>query len=362
MKNVSLSLKYSLLFLPSLVLIAFIMYMVNVPPETIVISTIAMVLVYAGTILFIKEEVQKPLKASSYIAREISSVSKDDDETEEAFEEKISDISEILDKLDFLKENRFAGKEIIEVYNCLHTATERLSNELERAKTFRINRNEFFGNVAHELRTPIFAIQLSLETLLDGAINDEEVNKDFLKRASLQADRLKDLVNDLVSISKIESGMKLSKRYFGISDHISGIINEMKGIAENRNISINYDNKLKNGVQVFGDSESLKQVFVNLIDNSIKYTPQGGSIIIRTKEDKKDVIISIEDNGIGIPHKDIPRIFERFYRVDKNRSRDRGGTGLGLSIVKHILEAHESKIKVESEVEKGTKFTFALKK
>ena len=239
---------------------------------------------------------------------------------------------------------------------------KRTLHEINTAKTFRINRNEFMGNVAHELRTPIFAIQLSLETLLDGAINDEEVNEDFLSRALNQTKRLKELVDDLISISKFETGVKMSMRYFPISKAIEETVSELSDLAQSKDVGLTFSNGHSEEITVFGDEQRLKQVLVNLVDNAIKYTPKSGMIDVKLDIREKDVSVIVQDNGIGIPKKDLPRIFERFYRVDKARSRDIGGSGLGLSIVKHILEAHSSQIRVDSEVDKGTKFEFVLKR
>ena len=319
MKRFGLIFKYSLFFIPFLILTGVILYLFDLDFSYIGVTCGLLLITYLMTILFLREEIIKPLSDSNLIAGEISKP-RIEESHDEDFSIKISELKHISDKLE----------------------------ELETAKIFKVNRNEFFGNVAHELRTPIFAIQLSLETLIDGAIHDKSVNIDFLQRAKKQSERLKDLVSDLTTITKYESGVKLSKRYFAISEHIEGIIGELREIAENRKITIVFNNKLRNGEQVFGDSDSIKQVFINLIENSIKYTPENGRIVITASDSGKEVDITIEDNGIGIPEKDLPRIFERFYRVDKNRSRDRGGTGLGLSIVKHILEGHYSKIKIES--------------
>jgi len=218
------------------------------------------------------------------------------------------------------------------------------------------------GNVAHELRTPIFAIQLSIETLLDGAINDEEVNEDFLSRALNQTKRLKELVDDLISISKFETGVKMSMRYFPIAKAIEETVGELSNLATNKNVHLEFANGYAEDLTAFGDEKRLRQVIINLVDNAIKYTPQEGRVIVSLDVKEKEVSVIVKDDGIGIPKKDLPRIFERFYRVDKARSRDIGGSGLGLSIVKHILEAHSSHIKVESEVDKGTKFEFSLKR
>jgi signal transduction histidine kinase len=154
--------------------------------------------------------------------------------------------------------------------------------------------------------------------------------------------------------------MKISKRYFEINRFISDVVNGLTDLSKNRKIEINIESEVTEKTRAFGDEERLKQVIVNLIDNAIKYSSEGGEIKIGIIKTEKDVIVSVSDNGVGIPKDDLPRIFERFYRVDKTRSRDMGGSGLGLSIVKHILELHNSTIKVESEEGKGTRFEFNL--
>lgn len=244
--------------------------------------------------------------------------------------------------------------EIREMYSKLKDIIDNLK-KLERVRT------EFLGNVSHELRTPIFAIQGYIETLLDGALSDEKVNKNFLQKANLYTQNLNSLLNDLIDISMIESGdMRLSFRYFKLSDFINEIVQELEPQAEQKNLELSvilFDEHL----QVFGDRNKLKQVFNNLIQNAIKYT-ETGKIEILVKEEEKSVLITIKDTGIGIASENIDRIFERFYRIDKDRSREVGGTGLGLAIVKHILEAHGTKIKVVSELGKGASFTFSLRK
>jgi two-component system, OmpR family, phosphate regulon sensor histidine kinase PhoR len=280
--------------------------------------------------------------------------------TENNYEEKISELNKVVEEL-AAKEKYFeSNEEIHGLYNNINAVLKRLINELNTAKIFKINRNEFLGNVTHELRTPIFTIQLSLETLIDGAVKDESVNMDFLKRALNQTNRLTELVDDLINISRLEAGMKISKRYFAINDFIKEVVNEFSGISRKKKVEIKINSEVSDKTQVFGDEERLKQVIVNLIDNAIKYSNENGEIIIGMKKEEKEVIISVSDNGVGIPKNDLPRIFERFYRVDKTRSRDMGGSGLGLSIVKHILELHSSTIKVESEEGKGTRFEFNL--
>lgn len=276
------------------------------------------------------------------------------------YEEKIAKLNAAINEMKSAADEYSRIPGFNETFESFNLITNRLLNELNASKIFKVNRNEFLGNVAHELRTPIFAIQLSLETLEDGAVNDPSVSKDFLCKAIRQSNRLKELVDDLINISKLEAGMKLSKRYFSINALIRETVNELSGIASKKNINLSFENITSDKTQVFADSERIKQVLINLIDNSSKYTPKEGSIIIRTKNDDKSVLITVEDTGLGIPKEDLPRIFERFYRVDKTRSRDMGGSGLGLSIVKHILELHNSQIKVESEVGKGTSFEFKL--
>ncbi|MDQ3022300.1 MAG: ATP-binding protein [Bacteroidota bacterium] len=361
MKRVNLLTKYSVAFFALLLLILIILSkIVDVSNEALLVSTIAGLFIYIFSAIFIYKEVNTPLKKIFDLSGKLKL--KEDLDEFNHFDKKINELNDLIEELDKLKSGSVLNKEIFEITNELYFITQRTLHELETAKIFKVNRNEFMGNVAHELRTPIFAIQLSLETLLDGAINDEKVNVDFLTRAFNQTKRLKSLVDDLISISKFETGVKMSKRYFGISNVINKTLDELKAVADNKNVSLEFDSTVSNGVSVFGDEERLQQVLVNLIDNAIKYTSKEGVVKVSLDIKEKEVVVNIEDNGIGIPKKDLPRIFERFYRVDKTRSRDIGGSGLGLSIVKHILEAHSSQIKVESEENKGTKFEFSLKR
>lgn len=361
MKRVNLLTKYSVTFFALLLILLIILSkIIDVSNEALVVSTISGLLIYILSALFIYKEVNTPLKKLFAFSGRLKL--KEGSDEFNHFDKKISELNELIEELDKLRSGSVLNKEMFEITNELFLITQRTLYELETAKIFKVNRNEFMGNVAHELRTPIFAIQLSLETLLDGAINDEKVNIDFLNRAFNQTKRLKSLVDDLISISKFETGVKMSKRYFGISNVINKTLDELKAVADNKRVSLQFDSSIANGVSVFGDEERLQQVLVNLIDNAIKYTSKEGVVKVSLNVNEKEVVVNIEDNGIGIPKKDLPRIFERFYRVDKTRSRDIGGSGLGLSIVKHILEAHSSQIKVESEENKGTKFEFNLKR
>ncbi len=238
---------------------------------------------------------------------------------------------------------------------------EKMQNDINYLKKLEKMRTQFLANVSHELRTPIFKVQGYIETLLDGAINDEKVNLNFLNKAKNSAVYLGNLINDLIDISMIESGeMKMSFRYFNLKEFISSIINQFKDSIEKKNLNLKFDST-KEGLKVYGDKERLKVVLNNLIQNAIKYT-DNGLIEISLKETAENVIISVKDSGIGIPSTDLNRIFERFYRTETALSRAESGTGLGLAIVKHIVEAHNSIINVKSTLCKGSEFSFILKK
>ncbi|MBL0108569.1 MAG: ATP-binding protein [Ignavibacteria bacterium] len=362
MKRINLLTKYSVIFLAAfLISFIFLSRIIDVSNETLLVYSVFSFVFYLITMTFIYKEVNMPLNKIFNLSGQLK-LRDEDYDSPEYFDSKISELNNLMDDLEKMKSGSVLNKEIFRIINEIHSIAGRTLHELETAKVFKINRNEFMGNVAHELRTPIFAIQLSLETLIDGAINDEEVNMDFLKRAFNQTSRLKELVDDLISISKFETGVKMSKRYFRISNVIQKTAEELRALAGKKNIEIKIETSDDPEVTVFGDEQRLQQVLVNLIDNAIKYTAGNGSICISQDIKEKEVIVRIEDSGIGIPQKDLKRIFERFYRVDKTRSRDIGGSGLGLSIVKHILEAHSSRINVESEINKGTKFEFSLKR
>lgn len=362
MKRFNLLTKYSVLFFAACFLTLIILSKITeASNEAIIYTSVTLFLFYVISSLFIYKEVNIPLQKIFELSHKLK-LNEDDFDKFEHYDLKISELGNLLEKLQEMKSGSVLNKEIFSIINEIHSIAERTLHELETAKVFKINRNEFMGNVAHELITPIFAIQLSLETLLDGAINDDKVNMDFLKRAFNQTIRLKELVDDLISISKFETEMKMSKRYFGISNVIRKTIDEINSIAKIKNIELSFDPSDAEETTVFGDEERLQQVLINLINNAIKYTPENGAVKVSLETKEKEVLVIIEDTGIGIPSKDLPRIFERFYRVDKTRSRDVGGSGLGLSIVKHILEAHSSQIRVKSELNKGSRFEFNLKR
>jgi two-component system phosphate regulon sensor histidine kinase PhoR len=237
----------------------------------------------------------------------------------------------------------------------------RTQNDLIRMEKLAQARTDFLGYVSHELRTPIFTIQGYLETLLNGAIDDKKVNRTFIQKAIHHSQNLNNLLNDLIDISMIESGlMSLSFRYFNLFNFLTEILNEIKLTKANPNIGLSLSQD-DTEVEVFGDKEKLKQVMVNLISNALKYTNQG-SVEIIVDQKSKFVTITIKDTGIGISEADQIRIFERFFRTDRERSSSVTGTGLGLAIVKHILEAHNTSIDLKSELGVGSQFTFKLKK
>ncbi|MCA1056937.1 PAS domain-containing protein [Rossellomorea aquimaris] len=234
-------------------------------------------------------------------------------------------------------------------------------HDITELKNLEQMRKDFVANVSHELKTPITSIKGFSETLLDGAMNDKETLKSFLEIILTESDRLQSLIQDLLELSKIEKhGFELSIEKQNVSDLVGEVLPILKDKADKKGISIHTRFRAEGVAEI--DPYRLKQVFINLISNAIVYTPMGGDVTISTDEDADQVHVSIIDNGIGISEEELPRIFERFYRVDKARSRNSGGTGLGLAIVKHIIEAHEGRIEVTSEVNKGTSFTVSLYK
>jgi len=234
-----------------------------------------------------------------------------------------------------------------------------LDQDFRRIKRMEKVRSEFLGNVTHELKTPISSISGYIETLLEGAIKDENVNIDFLKRALENVKRLEELVTDLVEISRIETGeLKMNYDYFNIYTLLNDIHKDAKQRNSNKNIKIQLEVPDKK-LFLYGDEGRLEQVIDNLIANSMRYTDQG-HIRIKVLRRDNELVFSIIDTGIGISRKSIDRIFERFYRADKARDRRKGGTGLGLAISKHIIEAHGSNIYVDSLEGKGSTFSFGI--
>ena len=237
--------------------------------------------------------------------------------------------------------------------------------EIARLKEAECFRKQYLGNVAHELKTPIFNIQGYISTLLDGGLEDELINRKYLERAEKSIDRLINIVNDLDTISKLESSMnKLNLERFDVVALAKEIAEqaEMEADRKEIRISVKGTDNLPSPFWVLADKHYIGQVFVNLIINSIRYGKEGGQTRIRFRDMLDKILIEVEDNGSGIAKEDLPRVFERFYRTDKGRSREQGGTGLGLAIVKHIVEAHGERITVRSELGVGSTFSFTLKK
>jgi two-component system phosphate regulon sensor histidine kinase PhoR len=235
----------------------------------------------------------------------------------------------------------------------LHDITE--LKKLEQVRT------DFVANVSHELKTPVTSIKGFTETLLDGAMNTESLREKFLTIISKESERLQSLIQDLLDLSRIEqSYFQLNWQKTNLKLTIEEAIELLKRKAREKQIELEV--MVEGDVTFDGDAERIKQIAINLINNGIMYTPVGGVIRVFLKGEEEKVQLQISDTGVGISEKELPRIFERFYRVDRARSRNSGGTGLGLAIVKHLVEAHHAKIAVESEVGKGTTFTILFKR
>jgi two-component system, OmpR family, phosphate regulon sensor histidine kinase PhoR len=241
--------------------------------------------------------------------------------------------------------------------------TDRKHKEIEKLTTRDDFRKEFLGDVSHELKTPLFTAQGYLLTLLEDSIDDKTIQKKYLERANKSIERLNFIVKDLDMISKLESGMKLNYESFNIVKIITDVFEILDIKAGKKNIALTFDSVHDFPLLVYGDSERIEQVLINMISNSISYGNNNGTTTVSiTSHSKTKMIISVSDNGLGIEKKHIPRLFERFYRVDKSRSREQGGSGLGLAIVKHIIEAHNQEVFVKSIPNKGSSFSFTLDK
>ena len=236
--------------------------------------------------------------------------------------------------------------------------------EIETLKIREEYRKEFLGNVSHELKTPLFTIQGYLLTLLDGAMEDKNIRKKYLERAEKGVERLIYIVKDLDMITKLEVGeINLDVTRFNIVEVIQNVFDLFEMKAANKNITLTFDMKYAKPIWVMADQEKIQQVVTNLVVNSIKYGKKGGTTEVGIEDLTKDkIIVRITDNGEGIEKQNIPRLFERFYRVDKSGARSEGGSGLGLAIVKHIIEGHDEKIYVESQIGVGSEFSFTLEK
>ena len=235
--------------------------------------------------------------------------------------------------------------------------------EIETLKKEGIYRKEFVGNVAHELKTPLFSVQGYISNLLDGAMDDKELLKKYLKRAEKSVDRLTFIIKDLDLITQLESStLKLKVASFDIIKLTEEIIEDLEISASKRNIKIIFNKNYDKQILVEADKNRIEQVITNLVSNSINYGSEKGTTEISFESNVEKIIVKVNDNGEGITEENMPRLFQRFFRVDVSRSRSQGGSGLGLAIVKHIIDAHNENIYVQSTVGVGSEFSFTLKK
>ncbi len=249
------------------------------------------------------------------------------------------------------------------VNNDVNSWNVKREQEIQKLMIRESYRRQFVGNVSHELKTPIFNIQGYIDTLLDGAIDDEEINRKFLERANKSVRRMIHIIEDLDQITKLEAGtIEIDEEPVDMVELIQDVVDQLELKAKKRNVNLVVKNQQKGRFMVHVDVEKIKQVLINLIVNAIKYGREGGQVICRTYSMGEQVLVEVADDGNGIPSKHLNKIFERFYRIDKSRDREQGGSGLGLSIVKHIIEAHNQTINIRSTEGQGCTFSFTLKK
>jgi two-component system phosphate regulon sensor histidine kinase PhoR len=255
------------------------------------------------------------------------------------------------------------GDILSEVEEDVREWAEGQAHEIQTLKTLEDYRKRFLGNVSHELKTPIFSIQGYLDTLLDGGLYDKSINERYLKRASNNVDRILTIVKDLEEISKLESGeLMLEVQQFDIKELVKQVYLDLDFPANEKKISLVFKEGADKTYMVKGDREYIRRVFDNLIMNSIRYGKEGGLTKVSFYDMDKQILIEVSDDGIGIEEKHLKFLFDRFYRVDKSRSRSSGGSGLGLSIVKHIIEGHHQSINIRSTPGVGSTFGFTLNK
>ena len=277
-------------------------------------------------------------------------------------------IKKIYDDVELLESSTILSYPVTTDMRTLTAEIEKFAKdkkiEIDTLKIREEYRKDFLGNVSHELKTPLFTVQGYIETLLDGAMEDKNIRKKYLTRANKAVDRLIYIVKDLDLITKLEVGdLNLDKGSFDIVELIQSVFDLLEMKAAKKNITLTFDMEYVDPIFVYADKEKIQQVLTNLLVNSIKYGNDNGTTEVSVEDlVKNKVIVRVTDNGEGIPAVHIPRLFERFYRVDQSGSRREGGSGLGLAIVKHVIEAHGEKIYVESAVEVGSEFSFTLEK
>ena len=277
-------------------------------------------------------------------------------------------VKKIYDDLTLLESSSFSKNQITTDMATLTQEIDKYARdkklEIEALKIREQYRKEFVGNVSHELKTPLFTVQGYISTLLEGAANDEALRDKYLKRADKGVERLTYIIKDLDMITRLEAGdLSLDIESFDIVELVKNVFDLLEIKANKKKITLTFDMDYYKPIMVNGDRERLQQVLSNLIVNSIKYGEKNGTTEVSIENlIKNKVIVRVTDNGEGIEKEHIPRLFERFYRVDKSGSRKEGGSGLGLAIVKHIIEAHHEKIYIESEYGVGSEFSFTLEK
>lgn len=277
-------------------------------------------------------------------------------------------VKKIYDDVSLLENTSFSNKSVTTDMATLTKEVEKFAKdkklEIETLKIREEYRREFLGNISHELKTPLFTVQGYLLTLLDGAMEDKSIREKYLKRAEKGVERLIYIVKDLDMITKLETGdLNLELLEFDIVEVIQNVFDLLEMRAAKKNITLTFDANYKEKIIVIADQEKIQQVITNLVMNSIKYGKEKGTTEVSIEDlVNNKIIIRITDNGEGIDKKHIPRLFERFYRVDKSGARSEGGSGLGLAIVKHIVEGHQEKIYIESEFGVGSEFSFTLEK
>jgi two-component system phosphate regulon sensor histidine kinase PhoR len=306
----------------------------------ILLFIIDLLIIFLVTSYFIKRIIEQKLKPIFRIIREIP-----------------------VEETKRLKEKNRLGSHDLDVNDEVTRWATLKQDEIKKLKELERYRKEFVGNVSHELKTPIFNIQGYILTLLDGGIDDPRINQLYLQRTVKSIDRMISIVEDLESINKLESGeLKLKKENFNLIKLVEDVFEIELLMAQERKISLEFSTRIDKPIKVNADKKRIMEVTSNLIVNSIKYGKKGGYVKVGFFDLDDHIVVEISDNGIGVDKEHLPRIFERFYRVDKHRSREQGGTGLGLAIVKHIIEAHEQTINVKSQPDVGTTFTFTLQK
>ena len=272
-----------------------------------------------------------------------------------------------------IRKNKLGGndtKEFIMSEDALEKVNEEVEDwakenlkQIEELKAQESFRREYIGNLAHELKTPVFSIQGYILTLLEGGLEDEKINRKFLERASKGVDRMTKIIEDLDVITKLEEGrLNLNLERGDIVELAGEVVDSFEMKSKSRKIEVRFNANYERSIWVEMDRSSIGQILTNLINNSINYGEEGGVTEVRFHDMDKQILIEVSDNGMGIAEDQLPRLFERFYRVDKSRARNEGGTGLGLAIVKHIVESHGQSINVRSTIGEGSTFSFTLQK